>query len=143
MLICHSIMVNTQAYKFYCNKDLAGAHGAEADSMATFEVLVAQLELYDSLKGDVDFLSEFSSVHKNVDLAGRIVKNEKGEEVIIPYYPTRMSEEERTEYEKKNIAKWRILIKNIRRTKRKRRRRRRRRLRRIRMRRSRLIRRRR
>jgi DNA polymerase III subunit epsilon len=70
------------AYKFYCNKELANAHSAEADAEATFEVLVSQLEKYDSLNNDVDFLSEFSSVQRNVDLAGRIVRNEKGEEVF-------------------------------------------------------------
>jgi DNA polymerase III subunit epsilon len=70
------------AYKFYCNKDLTAAHSAEADTLATFEVLVAQLGKYESLKNDVDFLSEFSTVQRNVDLAGRIVKNEKGEEVF-------------------------------------------------------------
>jgi DNA polymerase III subunit epsilon len=70
------------AYKFYCNKDLVNAHTAEADTLATFEVLEAQLEKYDTLKNDIDFLSQFSSVTKNVDLAGRIVFNDKGEEVF-------------------------------------------------------------
>lgn len=70
------------AYKFYCNKGLENAHSAEADTEATFEVLLAQLEKYDTLKNDVDYLSEFSSVTKNVDLAGRIVFNDKGEEVF-------------------------------------------------------------
>lgn len=70
------------AYKFYCNKDLTNAHSAEADTMATFEVLLAQLEKYESLKNDVDYLSDFSSVSKNVDLAGRIVMNDQGQEVF-------------------------------------------------------------
>lgn len=70
------------AYKFYCDKDLLNAHSAEADTTATFEVLLSQLQKYDSLKNDVDFLSQFSSVTRNVDLAGRIVLNEKGEEVF-------------------------------------------------------------
>ena len=70
------------AYKFYCDKSLENAHSAEADSLATYEVLEAQLEKYESLKNDVDFLSQFSSITKNVDLAGRIVFNEKGEEVF-------------------------------------------------------------
>src|SRR5205085_8142642 len=70
------------AYKFYCDKSLENAHSAEADSLATYEVLEAQLEKYDSLKNDVDFLSQFSSITKNVDLAGRIVFNEKGEETF-------------------------------------------------------------
>jgi DNA polymerase-3 subunit epsilon len=70
------------AYKFYCNKDLEGAHTAEADTNATYEVLVAQLEKYEALKGDVEFLSQFSTMHKNVDLAGRVVMNDAGVEVF-------------------------------------------------------------
>ncbi len=70
------------AYKFYCDKDLLNAHSAEADTTATYEVLLSQLEKYDSLKNDVDFLAQFSTVTRNVDLAGRIVFNEKGEEVF-------------------------------------------------------------
>lgn len=70
------------AYIFYCNKPLVNAHTAEADTTATFEVLVAQLEKYESLKNDVDFLSQFSSINKNVDLAGRIIFNDKGEEIF-------------------------------------------------------------
>lgn len=70
------------AYKFYCDKELVNAHTAEADTTATYEVLLAQLEKYSTLKNDIDFLAEFSNVNKNVDLAGRIVYNEKGEEVF-------------------------------------------------------------
>ena len=70
------------AYKFYCDKDLTNAHTAEADTLATFEVLLAQLGKYESLKNDVDYLSQFSSVTKSVDLAGRIVYNDKGGEVF-------------------------------------------------------------
>ena len=70
------------AYKFYCGKDLLNAHSAEADTFATCEVLEAQLERYDSLQTDVDWLAQFSSMNKNVDLAGRIVYNEKGDEVF-------------------------------------------------------------
>lgn len=70
------------AYKFYCNKDLVNAHSAEADTLATYEVLLSQLDRYDALKNDIDFLAQFSSVTKNVDLAGRIVFNDAGEEVF-------------------------------------------------------------
>lgn len=70
------------AYKFYCEKDLSNAHQAEADILATYEVLEAQLEKYSELKNDVAFLSEFSSRTKNADLAGRIIFNEKGVEVF-------------------------------------------------------------
>jgi DNA polymerase-3 subunit epsilon len=70
------------AFKFYCEKDLINAHSAEADILATYEVLEAQLAKYPDLKNDVNFLSEFSARNKNVDLAGRIVYNEKGIEVF-------------------------------------------------------------
>ncbi|MBO4641899.1 MAG: 3'-5' exonuclease [Bacteroidaceae bacterium] len=71
------------AYKFYCDKNLENAHSALADTRATYEVLQAQLDHYpDALKNDVQFLSEFSSIGKNVDLAGRFVYNENGEEIV-------------------------------------------------------------
>ena len=70
------------AYRFYCDKDLANAHTATADTMATYEVLKAQLDRYPSLKNDINFLSEFSSFTNNVDFAGRMIYNDKKEEVI-------------------------------------------------------------
>ena len=70
------------AMKFYCGKELEGAHSADADTRATYEVLKAQLDRYPELQNDVDFLSEFSSHTNNVDFAGRIVYNEQGVEVF-------------------------------------------------------------
>ncbi len=70
------------AYKFYCDKDLTDAHSAEADTIATYEVLKAQIQRYDELENDIKFLSEFSSFGRNVDFAGRIVYNENDEEVF-------------------------------------------------------------
>lgn len=70
------------AYKFYCDKNLEDAHTAAADTRATYEVLMAQLDRYPDLKNDVSFLSEYSSFNKNVDFAGRMVYNEKGIEVF-------------------------------------------------------------
>jgi DNA polymerase-3 subunit epsilon len=69
------------AYKFYCQKDLENAHSADADVLATFEVLKAQIEKYDELENDIDFLASFSKQSKNeiVDFAGRIAKNKQGE----------------------------------------------------------------
>ena len=64
------------AYKFYCGKDLTAAHSATADTMATLEVLESQLDRYPDLQNDVDFLSEFSSGGKTLDLAGRIILND-------------------------------------------------------------------
>lgn len=70
------------AYKFYCNKDLENAHSALADTRATYEVLKEQLNRYGNLENSVEFLSDFSSQNRNVDLAGRIIKNDKDEEVF-------------------------------------------------------------
>jgi DNA polymerase III subunit epsilon len=70
------------AYKFYCEKELINAHSAEADIIATLEVFEAQLERYPELNKDVDFLHKFCSVNNNVDLAGRIVRNDKKQEVF-------------------------------------------------------------
>ena len=70
------------AYKFYCDKDLKNAHSAEADTKATYEVLKAQLDRYPNLNNDVEYLSKFTTQTNNVDFAGRIVYNEKREEVF-------------------------------------------------------------
>jgi DNA polymerase III subunit epsilon len=70
------------AYKFYLDKDLENAHSAEADTRATYEILKAQLDKYPTLKNDVVELSEFSAQNKNVDLAGRIIYNDKKVEVF-------------------------------------------------------------
>ncbi len=71
------------AYKFYCNKELENAHSAEADTKATYEVLKAQLDRYPDLANDISTLSqEYSSFNNNVDLAGRMVYDEKGVEVF-------------------------------------------------------------
>lgn len=67
------------AYRFYCGKELDGAHSALADTMATYEVLKAQLDRYPDLKNDVDYLADFSRVGNNLDLAGRIVLNDQRE----------------------------------------------------------------
>jgi len=72
----------TAAYKFYLDKDLVNAHSAEADTLATFEILCAQLERYPELKNDIDFLAEFSSFNRNVDFAGRIILDDKGVEIF-------------------------------------------------------------
>lgn len=70
------------AYKFYCNAELEGAHGAEADTKATYEVLKSQLDRYPDLANDVQYLSEFSSFNRNVDFAGKIVLNDNNVEVF-------------------------------------------------------------
>lgn len=71
------------AYRFYCGLDLENAHAAEADTMATYEVLKAQLDKYpDTLKNDVPFLANFSERQKTVDYAGRLILNDKKEPCI-------------------------------------------------------------
>lgn len=83
------------AYRFYCQKDLEMAHSAEADTIATMEVLQAQLDRYQRVdytdqegiisqpvKNNVKALHDFSFYTKNVDLIGHIVFNDKQEEVI-------------------------------------------------------------
>jgi DNA polymerase-3 subunit epsilon len=70
------------AYKFYCDRTLENAHSAEADINATYEVLCAQLTRYPDLENNVEFLNEYSASGNFVDLAGRIVYNEKREEVF-------------------------------------------------------------
>lgn len=70
------------AYRFYCDKDLEGAHSANADTRATYEVLMAQLDRYDDVVNDVAWLSEYSSQNRNVDLMGRLVYDDQHREVI-------------------------------------------------------------
>ena len=71
------------AYKFYCGKNLENAHSALADTRATLEVLESQLDRYpDVLTNDVGFLANFTTVNRNVDFAGRIIYNDKDEEVF-------------------------------------------------------------
>lgn len=70
------------AYKFYCDKNLEDAHSAEADTMATYEVLKGQLDRYPELENDMAFLADFSSFNKNVDFAGRMIYDENGVEVF-------------------------------------------------------------
>lgn len=82
------------AYRFYMNKELSDSHTAEADAEASMEVLLAQVAKYDGqdvtdisgkkvgeVRNDMDVLSKIVSADM-VDLAGRMTKNEKGEEVF-------------------------------------------------------------
>lgn len=83
------------AYRFYCSKELVNAHSAEADTLATFEILKAQLDRYAEVKikdkkgnliqpviNDIKSLSDFSYSTRAVDLIGHIVYNEKNVEVF-------------------------------------------------------------
>jgi DNA polymerase-3 subunit epsilon len=82
------------AYKFYCGKTLTNAHSAEADTIATFEVLQGQIARYEGvkvtdahgvetepIKNDMAALHELTA-SKMIDFAGRMAYNDKGEEVF-------------------------------------------------------------
>ncbi len=70
------------AYSFYCNAELIDAHSADADTRATYEVLMAQLDRYPELQNDIEFLSKFTKYNRNVDYAGRIILDDNGVEVF-------------------------------------------------------------
>lgn len=70
------------AYKFYCGKDLTNAHAADADTMATYEVLKAQLERYE-LPEDVNGLADYTTGNvRFADFAGRIAYDADGVEIF-------------------------------------------------------------
>ena len=72
------------AYRFYCGgQDFENAHTAEADTIATYEVLKGQLDRYpEQLKNNVDFLANFAGRPKTVDYAGRLLFGKDGEAII-------------------------------------------------------------
>jgi DNA polymerase-3 subunit epsilon len=70
------------AYQFYCNKSLENAHSAEADTLATYEILLGQLDKYQELKNDVKFLADFSSHRGRSDFAGFILYDDTGSEIF-------------------------------------------------------------
>lgn len=83
------------AYVFYCNKEIENAHSAEADTRATMEVLLAQVERYKDtefidkkgnktipVQNEVAALHEFTNLQRAVDFVGRMVYNEAGEETF-------------------------------------------------------------
>jgi len=69
-------------YQFYCGKELEGAHGAEADTNATYEILLAQLDKYNDIENSVDALSNFSTHGTRADFAGFILMNDENQEVF-------------------------------------------------------------
>lgn len=62
------------AYKFYCGKTLEGAHSAEADATATWEILEAQVERYPNIGSDVESIVKFTGEDDIVDFARRFIK---------------------------------------------------------------------
>ncbi len=69
------------AYKFYCDKLLDGAHGAEADAMATWEVLEAQVLKYPQLGDNIESITKFTGEDQIVDFARRFTL-ENGVEIF-------------------------------------------------------------
>jgi DNA polymerase III subunit epsilon len=69
------------AYKFYCNKNLDGAHSAEADATATLEILEAQTIRYPVLGNTVDTILKTIGEEVIVDFARRFVM-ENGVEIF-------------------------------------------------------------
>lgn len=70
------------AYQFYCDKTLENAHSAEADTMATFEILDAQVGKYDDIGCTVEELAALNHYRKSVDLAGFILYDAQDNEVF-------------------------------------------------------------
>ncbi len=70
------------ALRFYCGKTLENAHSAEADTVATYEILKAQLDRYPELENDMKLLSEFTTRKKAADFAGFIAYDKDGAEVF-------------------------------------------------------------
>lgn len=70
------------AYKFYCDKVLEDAHSAHSDTLATYEVLKAQITRYEELENNTKFLAEFSTRKRFADFAGFIVYDKEGDETF-------------------------------------------------------------
>ena len=73
------------AYQFYCGLELENAHAAEADTLATYEVLKGQLDRYADdprIENNIGKLARFSVKQKVVDYAGRLILNDKDEPCI-------------------------------------------------------------
>jgi DNA polymerase-3 subunit epsilon len=70
------------AYRFYCNKELNGAHGAEVDATATAEILIAQIDRYPQLGTSVESIIKAVGDDNIIDYARRFTFNDKGEEIF-------------------------------------------------------------
>jgi DNA polymerase III subunit epsilon len=72
----------TAAYKFFCDKELEGAHSAEVDISATIDVFMAQIQKYKNLGNSVESVLSVIGEDKIVDYARRFSFDEKGVEVF-------------------------------------------------------------
>lgn len=78
----HTPRTLTAAYQHYCGKNLEDAHSAEADTEATREVLLAQLDRHSDVPTTVQELEEYTTQQTTADLAGRLGYNAQGEVTI-------------------------------------------------------------
>lgn len=72
----------TAAYMHYCGKNLEDAHSADADTKATQEVFMKQMEQHADLPASVEALADYTAQQQTADLAGRIAVDDKGRYVI-------------------------------------------------------------
>ena len=83
------------AYRFYCKQELMNAHSAEADTVATYEILKSQIDRYAGteyidksgktvcpIENNISTLSDFSYYNKTADLVGQIIFNQDNAEVF-------------------------------------------------------------
>lgn len=83
------------AHRFYCGEDFENAHSAEADIIATYNVLKSQLDVYEGAQyedkkgkiskpivANVKALSDFTCQVNSADLVGHIIFNDNGEEMF-------------------------------------------------------------
>ena len=75
----HTPRTLTAAYLHYCGKNLEDAHSANADTEATREVLLRQLEVHSDVPSTVTELEQYTNLQPCADLAGRLGYNDKGE----------------------------------------------------------------
>ena len=60
------------ALKYYCQRDMENAHSAEADAMATIDILLVQLDRYEDLTPTVSALDEYTKGEDFMDYSRRI-----------------------------------------------------------------------
>jgi DNA polymerase-3 subunit epsilon len=70
------------AYKFYCERSLENAHSAEADTIATWQIIKAQMEKYTDLPENIEAIHQLTGQELLADLAGRLLYNEKKEVIF-------------------------------------------------------------
>ncbi len=72
------------ALQFYCGESLENAHSAEADTIATKKILLAQIHKYDDVPNSVAGLSAYSTEGQKrfADITGKLMYNENNEIVF-------------------------------------------------------------